>query len=395
MNRPPFEKRVERIKHYLAERDLRAFIVLDELNTVYVSGYFIDISTWERPVATVIPRDEEPFQILNELSYNQMRYLQEQQITWIKDVRFYLEHPRQVNRLYAVRDWGRLLSEILEQRKIVRGRIGVDSKKEWLKEQIDPFLLELEIIDCDTLLRDMRNVKDEYELDLIRKSGDLTDWGQERFKEGIAVGKTALEIGAENAYIVTVEACKRYPDYGLEIWSGFTGTGPFAAMPHGMHFNTRKIQKGETLVNGVGACLNGYFTENERTFFTGPPTEKQRTFFEVMTEAQLAGVEQCVAGNRLSDIDAATVEIIEKAGYGQYIFHRTGHGIGLGGHEWPDDMAFNHLTLEPGMVLSVEPAIYVYGYGGFRHSDTVIVGKTKPEVVTKYTKELADLIVEV
>jgi Xaa-Pro aminopeptidase/Xaa-Pro dipeptidase len=165
-------------------------------------------------------------------------------------------------------------------------------------------------------------------------------------------------------------------------------------MPHGwLRPSARKLLKGDSLVNGVSVRLNKYGVENERTFFLGTPTEKQKKFFEVATEAQLKGLEVCVAGNKVSDIDAAALQVIENAGYGDYVFHRTGHGIGLGGHEYWDDGSFNHRIMKPGMVTSVEPALYVYGLGGFRHSDTVIVGRDKPEVTTKYTKELKDLII--
>lgn len=395
MDRPPFEKRVERIKQYLAERDLRALVVLDDLNTIYVSGFHIDVATWERPVATVIPLDVEPFMILNELSTNDIRYAQEQKTVWIKDLHFYIEHPRPVNRIHTMREWDRLLCELLEDRKILRGRIGVDSKGSWLKSQLRNHLPELEVVDCGQLLREMRGVKDEYELDLIRKACELGDLGLGHFTETIAVGKTALEIAAETTLKLTSDAAERYPEYAIEVRCSFTGTGPFGAMPHGMRFNSRKVQKGESLLAVVIVKLNAYIGEDERTFFTGPPDEKQRKFFEVMKKAQAAGVEQCVAGNKLSDIDSAASKVIEDAGYGQFIFHRTGHGIGLGGHEYPHDMAFSYRTLEPGMVFSVEPAIFVYGFAGFRHSDTVIIGKEKPEVATKFSKELEDLIVAV
>ncbi len=395
MNRPSFDKREERIKRYLSERDLQALVVLDDLNTIYVSGFHLDVATWERPVATVIPLDAEPFMILNELSTNDIRYALEQKTVWVKDVHYYVEHLKPFDRLYTVREWDKLICDILDERGIFRGRIGVDTKKAWLEGQIHRYLPELEIINCSKLLQDMRYVKDEYELDLIRKAGDLGDWGLEHLKHCISIDKSALEIGSEGEALLTSEAVKRHPNYAISIWSGFTGTGRFGAMPHGMRFGAHKIQKEDSLLAVISVSLNAYHAEDERTFFAGPPTEKKRKFFEVMKEAQAAGVEKCIAGNKLSEIDAAASKVIEDAGYGQYIFHRTGHGMGLGGHEYPDDMAFNHRILEPGVVISVEPAIFVYGYGGFRHSDTVIVGKDKPEVTTKYSKELEDLIVNV
>jgi len=390
-----YEKRAERIRKHLGERDLKALAVLESLNTIYVSGFHLDVAPWERPVATVIPVDAEPFMVLCELSINHYRFGLEKNAHWIKDVRYYDEHPRLTNRRYYTQEIDLLLSETLEEKGITRGKIGVDSSRSTFEKWVRPHLPDLQVVDESRLLREMRLVKDEYELDLIRKSGELSDYGQEKMKEAIKVGKTPVGIGHEVAYALALEAAKRYPEgYSIDVNAGFTGTGVEGAMPHGwLRPSARKLLKGDSLVNGVSVRLNKYGVENERTFFLGTPTEKQKKFFEVATEAQLKGLEVCVAGNKVSDIDAAALQVIENAGYGDYVFHRTGHGIGLGGHEYWDDGSFNHRIMKPGMVTSVEPALYVYGLGGFRHSDTVIVGRDKPEVTTKYTKELKDLII--
>ncbi len=95
-----------------------------------------------------------------------------------------------------------------------------------------------------------------------------------------------------------------------------------------------------------------------------------------------------VTGNALASVDAAALAVIETAGYGPNVIHRTGHGIGIAGHEFPDDMAFNPRPLMANEVYSAEPGLYIYGLGGFRHDDTVIVG-AEPEVVTKAPKDLA------
>ena len=391
------KKRAVRIREYLAERDLKALAVLESLNTIYVTGFQLDVAPWERPVTTLIPVDGEPVILLNELSINHYRYGLEKNVHWIKDVRYYDEHPRMTKRRYYTREFPLLLSETLEEKGIWRGRIGVDSSPSKFKGWVKPHLPDLEVVDASKLLREMRLVKDEYELDLLRKSGDISDWAQDKMKEAIKPGKSHVEIGAEVAYAIAVEAARRYPsDVSIRPSAGFTGTGPEGAMPHGWCSPSgRKIQKGDSLLNGIGCGFNGYSVENERTWFVGRPTEKQKRFFEVMSEAQRKGVEMCVAGNKVSDIDAAALKVIEGAGFGDYVFHRTGHGMGLGGHEYWDDMAFNHRIMEPGMVTSVEPAIFVFGHGGYRHSDTVIVGKDKPEVLTKYSKELEDLIISV
>ncbi|KPV65248.1 MAG: Xaa-Pro dipeptidase [Candidatus Bathyarchaeota archaeon BA1] len=386
--------RAKNIREYLAENELKALVVSDVLNTIYVSGFFVDVSPWERPIATVIPLEAEPFMVLCELSINHVKFALEQGRGWIKDIRFYMEHPRHANRLYTRNEWAKLLSETLEERRITRGRIGVDTTPESLEHKLKPHLPELKVVDASKLLREMRLIKSEEELDIIRKGGELTNWAQVKLKEAVEVGKSWIELGAEVTYLMAKEAAKRYPNYDITVGAGGTGLGPFSAMPHGPGgYDGRKIQKGDVINNGTFASLQRYAVENERTLIVGKPTEEQKKLFEVATEAQERAVEMCVAGNRLSDIDAAAQGVIEKAGYGDCIMHRTGHGMGLGGHEYWDDMPFNHRILKPGMVTSVEPGIYLYGFGGFRHSDTVIIGKDKPEVVTKYTKQLEDLIV--
>ena len=387
------EKRKQEIRNYLSEKELDALVVLDELNAVYVTGYFLDVSTWERPIAAVIPADSEPFMVLCELSINHSRFVQEKGRGLVEDFRFYQEHPRQANRLPTRDEWIKILCDGLKERNI-RKSLGVDRSSGKFEQDVKAHLPDIKFTRSEEFIRDMRLVKCEEELDLIRKAGKLSDWGQEKYRDAIKVGKMWLEIGAEVGYVLNVETAKRYPEYHIEARAGGTGWGVFAASPHGAggYFGV-KIKKGDTIINGVSVRLNRYGVENERNYIIGKPTEKQRKIFEVMKEAQMKATEMCVEGNRLSDIDSAAQAVIESAGYGDYIFHRTGHGIGLGGHEYPDDMAYNHRPLKAGMILSSEPGIYIYGYGGFRHSDTVIVGKNKPEVATKFTKELDGLTI--
>lgn len=389
------EERAEKIREYLAENDLEALAVTSKPNFDYVTGFFVGTSFWERPVVAVIPLDYEPFMVLNELSTNHVEFSRNKGRGWIDDVKIYTEHPRQTNRLYTVTNWSTLVSKTFRERGITKGKIGVDSNQSFLKKKLKDDLPDLSFVDAGRLLREMRLVKTDAALDLIRKAGELSDWGQEKLKELIAEGKTPIGIGTETAHLLAKEATDRYPEYQIYTSAGFTGTGPHAAMPHGVGgYTGRKLKEGDTLVNGVGVSLNQYGVENERTFILGKPTERQKKVFNVMKEAQENAVEMCVAGNKVSDIDSAAQKVIENAGYGDYIMHRTGHGMGLRGHEYWDDIAFNHRKLEAGMVTSVEPGIYIKGFGGFRFSDTVIIGKEEPEVVTEYSKDLNDLTVK-
>ena len=134
--------------------------------------------------------------------------------------------------------------------------------------------------------------------------------------------------------------------------------------------------------------MNGLVVENERTWFCGKPTPQQVSLFQAASDANAAAAAAAVTGAPVCGIDAAAQAVIEQAGYGAHVLHRTGHGMGLLGHEFPEDMAFNTRPLLANEVYSAEPGLYVFGVGGFRHDDTVVVGDV-PEVLTRAPKDLA------
>jgi Xaa-Pro aminopeptidase len=184
------------------------------------------------------------------------------------------------------------------------------------------------------------------------------------------------------------EGSRRFPGENLEVMRCWTLSGPASASPHGTGApNGERIEAGHVLVNIVIPRLNGVVIENERTWFCGKPSDEQIRLFQTAKAANEAAIEQVVTGNPVSGIDAAAQSVIEQAGYADHIKHRTGHGMGLLGHEFPEDMAFNHRKLRANEVYSAEPGIYVYGLGGFRFDDTVVVGD-RPEVVTTAPKDL-------
>jgi Xaa-Pro aminopeptidase len=173
----------------------------------------------------------------------------------------------------------------------------------------------------------------------------------------------------------------------------WTLSGPASASPHGDGASCgARIKRGDVLVNIVIPRLNGIVVENERTWFAGEPSEDQRRYYEVARAANEAAAGAAVTGRPVSGIDAAAQSVIEAGGCGKFIRHRTGHGMGILGHEYPEDMAFNNRALLENEVYSAEPGIYVYGLGGFRMDDTVVVGRS-PEILTKAPKDIKSQIV--
>jgi Xaa-Pro dipeptidase len=288
-----------------------------------------------------------------------------------------------------------MVGDILDEKKCIGGKIGVDIRPVTVSPELVGKISETMLVDASKLLREMRLIKCKEELDLIRKSGPISDLGQEILMSEIQANKAQLEIGAEATKTMRREAAAKYPDAAIEITGYVFGSGPvFGPMPHVTRGVGRMIEKGDVLIDLTHVSLNAYQVENERTFVVGKPTEKQAKVFNTMVEAQQKCFEAMKPGNRLSDADAAAVKVIEDAGYGDFMMCRTYHGMGLGGHEYPYLTPFMYRKIESGMVLSCEPGIYITGFGGFRHSDTVIVTDRGPESVTDFPRDLDSLTVK-
>ena len=237
-------------------------------------------------------------------------------------------------------------------------------------------------------LRSLRWVKNDEELAIMRALASLTDWTQQRFKELYRPGLQTQVLDFQVAALMAEEAARRFPGESFDVLRCWTLSGPASASPHGDGANCGAvISKGDTIVNFVLPRLNGYYVENERTWFVGKPSDMQKRCFEAAREATEAGVAAARPGNRVCDIDAAALAVIHKAGLDEYVFHRSGHAVGLMLHEYPEDMAFNYRQLLAGEVYSSEPGLYVHGLGGFRIDDTVVVGE-QPEVLVRTPKSL-------
>ncbi|HEV3186177.1 MAG TPA: M24 family metallopeptidase [Xanthobacteraceae bacterium] len=352
----------------------------------WATNFHVDVQTWERPIVVVVPLDGEPFALMNELSTNHVRGVAERGHLWVDDVTIYAEHPRLTARMPVRAQWAEALADLLRQHGLARGRIGVDAVGGPLA-RLPALLPDLRLVACLAQMRELRIVKCAEELAVHRDAGALSDWGQARYRENIRPGRRLQELDFTMAALISEEAARRFPGENAEVRT-LTLSGPASASPHGNGMPTgATIEKGHGIVNICNVRLNGMMTENERTFFVGPPTNRQAALYEAARAANEAGAAAAVAGNPVSAIDAAAQAVIVAAGFGEHIIHRTGHGMGVQGHEYPDDMPFCHRPLMAGEVYSVEPGIYVYGLGGFRLDDTVVIGD-KPELITQAPRDI-------
>ena len=208
-------------------------------------------------------------------------------------------------------------------------------------------------------------------------------------QDALEAALSTFEIGIterEFAAHLTSELLEHGSDSELPF-APIVSAGPNSANPHATP-SDRKIQRGDLLVVDWGAASDGYVSDLTRTFAVGEVDAEWKKIAAIVLAANQAGRDAGRPGVPCSNVDKAARSVIEKAGYGQYFTHRTGHGIGMEEHEEPYMRADNMHMLYPGMAYTVEPGIYLPGRGGVRIEDNVVVTKTGVDVLSDMPREL-------
>jgi len=223
---------------------------------------------------------------------------------------------------------------------------------------------------------ELRKVKDEEEVALMRKAGELTSEGMKTAYEALTPGMKEYEVAAEIEY-----AMRKRGSYGTAFETS-VASGPRSAFPHG-GCSDREIREGDLVVVDFGATYKFYRSDMTRTLVVGKPSEKQKKLYQIVKAAQEKAFEIIKPNVKAKNVDAAARKTIEDAGYGEYFVHSLGHGVGLEVHEPPTLNSSSKETLAVGNVVTDEPGIYLVGYGGVRIEDTVLVRKNGAEKLTK------------
>ncbi|MBW0272020.1 dipeptidase [Nocardia sp. MH4] len=216
------------------------------------------------------------------------------------------------------------------------------------------------------VLRQSRMIKDEAEIEALRRAGAAIDRVHARMGEFLRPGRTEVEVGADIAAAIVEEG-------HTEAAFVIVGSGPHGADPH-HGVSDRVIEAGDVVVIDIGGPVEpGYFSDSTRTYVLGSPSKQVAEQMALLEAAQAAAVAAVRPGVTAESIDAAARTLLADAGLGDAFVHRTGHGIGLSVHEEPYIVAGNDLVLEPGMAFSIEPGIYFRGKWGARIEDIVVV----------------------
>lgn len=216
------------------------------------------------------------------------------------------------------------------------------------------------------VLRELRMVKEQAEIDALRRAGAAIDRVHVRVPEFLVPGRTEAEVAADITEAIVAEGHS-------EVAFVIVGSGPHGADPH-HRFSDRQLQIGDIVVVDIGGTVEpGYHSDCTRTYSIGEPEPAVVQQYSILQRAQRVAVEAVRPGVTAAQVDAAARDVLAAAGLCEYFVHRTGHGIGLCVHEEPYIVAGNDLPLRAGMAFSVEPGIYFPGQWGARIEDIVVV----------------------
>lgn len=244
------------------------------------------------------------------------------------------------------------------------------------------------IVPLADVMGPLREVKDAGEIEAIRKSAVVAQKAfSELFARGKAfwVGRTERQIAAELDYLMGLHGAEG-PSFETIV-----AVGPHGSLPHHRP-GPRRVRAGNSILVDWGAKVGGYCSDLTRVVFAGTIPPKLAGIYEVVLAAQAAGIKACRAGAACSTVDAAARNLIEAAGYGKQFVHGLGHGVGLEIHEAPGLGKTSKTRLRSGMVVTVEPGIYVPGVGGVRIEDDVLVTAAGWQMITTLPKRMKDMV---
>jgi Xaa-Pro aminopeptidase len=241
--------------------------------------------------------------------------------------------------------------------------------------------LNAKLVPMNDAISGFRQIKEEYELERMRKAQQITDAAFTEVLGRIKAGMTEKELAAELIYCLLKNGGE-----GLSF-EPIVVSGPNTSLPHGVP-GERRLQDGDFITMDFGVLYQGYCSDMTRTVALGHATDEMRKVYDTVLKAQLAGIAATKAGVKGKDVDAAARQVIEDAGYGPYFGHSYGHSLGMEVHEMPSCSPSGEAVMEENMVSSAEPGIYLPGKFGVRIEDVVVFRADGCENLTHSPKNL-------
>jgi Xaa-Pro aminopeptidase len=362
-------ERVERLRKSMRELQVDALLITQDVSRYYLSGFYAHDDGLDIAGQLLVAHDTL-------LLVTDGRYV-EQATRELPDVPLVIRQGK----------FGPILAETIRQ----HGWQTVGFQAEWVSVAAYQSLLD-ESKDAFTLralsevVEPLRECKDEEELACIRRAQQITDDTFAHLQGWLRPGLTEKEVAWEILRFMVAQGAE------TTSFPSIVASGPHAASPH-IDPTERKLEPGEPITIDMGTRYRGYCSDMTRTICLGEPDARLREIYDVVLRAQLACEAGLHAGITGEAADALARSTIEQAGYGEYYVHGTGHGVGLEIHENPRmSRLHSEAPLGVGAVVTIEPGIYIPGWGGVRIEDMGVITPTGVDILTRSPK---DLVIEV
>ena len=367
--------RLAKVRALMEEKEIDYYISFDPVNIYYLTNFANHVH--ERPFILILPRKGTPTMLCPLLESSHVKIRARCALEYAT----YYEVPSPNGQ-----NWFDVYKTLIDQ----KAKVGIESVLPvGIANQTPGKHVVADIID------DVRLVKTAYEIGRTVHACSIINEGHRKLLEITRPGVMEILIYGEVVREMMGKTLMEIPQANL-IVSKFVGAVWPPSLSHDPHivptpFTT--MEEGGPHVSIVTAQVDGYGVEVERTFFLGRVPEQARKPFEIVMKARALAYELFKPGAVLEEIDRKVRQVLIDAGYEDRILHRTGHGLGITGHEAPYIALGDSRKLLPGMLISIEPGVYIPGEGGYRHSDTVLVTETGCIRLTKAPETLEELTI--
>jgi len=360
--------RINKVQNALGKSNFDALVLIPGASLVYASGLHFHLM--ERPVVMVLKKGGTQAIILPELEMQKLTDLPYEIQKYP-----YGENPEL---------WAQSFQEAFSVLDLNGKTIGMEPlslrmlEYGYLKKAAGEVIFQ----NAQNLIGSLRVKKDENEVSALRMAAKVAQKALENTMSVIKVGVSEKDIASE----LSLQLFRSGSEPEM-AFSPIVSAGENAANPHAVPTD-RKLRNGDLLVIDWGARVDGYISDITRTFAIGEVDSEMTKIHNIVQEANAAGRKAGKPGMACSGVDIAARDVIEKAGYGKFFTHRTGHGIGMESHEEPYIRGDNNQIMEPGMAYTVEPGIYLPGINGVRIEDDMLVTQTGSESLSDIDRQL-------
>ncbi|MTH52367.1 M24 family metallopeptidase [Bacillus mangrovi] len=348
---------LEKLRNSFSETGIQAMLITSEYNRRYITGF-----TGSAGVALV----------------------SDTKAIFITDFRYTEQAAKQAGGFEIVQHSGPIMKEAAEQvKKLGITKLGFEQDHLTFSQhrQYAEAMAGTELIPVSGAVEKLRLIKSPAEIKILKEAAGIADAAYAHILHFVRPGLKEIDVANELEFFMRKNGAAS-SSFDIIVASGYR-----SALPHGTA-SEKVIESGDFITLDFGAYYKGYCSDITRTFAAGEPSDKMKEIYSIVLEAQLRAMNGIKAGMTGREADALTRDLITEKGYGDHFGHSTGHGLGLEVHEGPALSHRSDTVLEPGMVVTVEPGIYLAGIGGVRIEDDTVVTEDGNESLTSSPKEL-------